>query len=216
MAGLLIINPNSTEAMTASILASARAAMPGHPIDAWTSKDGPPAIQGPEDGARAVPPLLKLIDQATGYDAIIIACFDDTGLAEAKTRAPVPVIGIGEAGYVTARLLGHRFSVVTTLPVSVPVLEGNIEATGFNDICARVRASNVPVLALEEDPEGSLNKVTAEAKTAIDEDGISAIVLGCAGMTGLQERIEALGVKAIDGVTAAVHLAKSAAVLKAS
>ena len=210
---LLIINPNSTQSMTDAILASAQAAT-DFKVEAWTSHDGPPSIQGEEDGLRAVPPLLELIKSATDFDAIIIACFDDTGLAEAKALANVPVIGIGEASYHTARLLGCRFSVVTTLSISVPVLQKNIAQTGFSDICSRVRASEVPVLAIEHDPKASFAAIRAEALTACQEDGISAIVLGCAGMTGLRESLSDLEAVIIDGVSAAVGLAASLAALQ--
>lgn len=214
MAHLLVINPNSTEAMTAKILASAREAAPQADITAWTSHNAPPAIEGPADGTAAAPPLLKLIAQAQGFDAIIIACFDDTALQEAKALSPVPVIGIGEAAYATARLFGTRFSVVTTLGVSVPVLQENIRTTGYGDLCARVRASDVPVLALEHEPAAALNAVAAEAETALREDNIKALVLGCAGMTGLQERLASLPVMLIDGVVAATHLGLAAAAIK--
>lgn len=214
MAHLHIINPNSTEAMTASILASAKAAAPEAQITAATSHKGPAAIEGAQDGARATPPLLELIAAEEQADAIIIACFDDTGLAEAKAMARVPVIGIGEAAYTTAQLLGHRFSVVTTLPVSLPVLRGNIEATGFGGICASVRAANIPVLTLEHDREAAFDAIHAEAARALAEDGCSAIVLGCAGMTGLPARLATLDAAIIDGVEAAVHLALAATRLR--
>ncbi len=209
MTKLLIINPNATAAMTDSVVASARQVAPRAQITGWTSKDGPPSIQGPKDGALAVPPLLRLIEEAvnTGFDAIIIACFDDTGLAEAKAMSPVPVIGIGEASYHAARLLGHLFSVVTTLSVSVPVLEANITATGFGDICGGVRASEVPVLEIERDPQAAFKAIRAEAIRALAEDEVSAIVLGCAGMTGLADSLSDLEAEIIDGVVAATKLA---------
>ena len=211
---LLFINPNSTGSMTNAIEASAKAALPEAHIEAWTSHDGPPAIEGPADGAAAVPPLLDLCAEATGFDAIVIACFDDTGLAEAKRRAPVPVIGIGEAAFHSARLLGHRFSVVTTLSISVPVIENNIAQTGFADICGRVRASELPVLAIEQDPPGAVRRITEEAARALAEDNISAIVLGCAGMTGLTESLARLDVAIIDPITSAAHLADAIASLQ--
>ena len=210
---LLIINPNSTEAMTESILASARAAAPAAQIDALTSHEGPPAIEGPEDGARAKVPLLRLIAKANQVDAIIIACFDDTGLEEAKALAPVPVIGIGEAAYAAAQLLGKRFCVVTTLAVSVPIIEANIHSTGFAHLCTGVRASDVPVLALEHHPAASVEAVAREAERALIEDDPGAIVLGCAGMTGLRARLAHLPVAIIDGVTSATHLALAASAI---
>lgn len=57
---VVLINPNSTEAMTQSALRAARAAAPDLTIEGWTSTYGPVSIEGPEDGARAIPPLLDL------------------------------------------------------------------------------------------------------------------------------------------------------------
>lgn len=206
---VIIINPNSTQGMTAAMLAGARAAAPGLTFAGWTSAGGPPAIQGAADGDLAVPHLLPLVQKASdgGASGIIIGCFDDTGLDEARARATCPVIGIGQAAYHMAALRAGRFSVVTTLAVSVPVLEANIAAQGFGGYLGRVRASGVAVLALEADPEAAEAAILAEARAALAEDGAACIVLGCAGMVGLPERITAVtGAPAIDGVTAAARL----------
>lgn len=178
---VLIINPNSTEAMTQSMLAAARVATPDLMFDAMTSHDGPPAIQGREDGALAEGPLLRLIDTVTA-EGIIVGCFDDTALAEAAKRAPCPVIGLGQAAFFDCALRHRRFSVVTTLPVSVPVIEANIAGYGLSGHLGRVRASDVPVLELERDPQAACAPILAQARRALEEDQVDAIVLGCAGM----------------------------------
>ena len=140
---LVYINPNSTAAMTDSIVGVARAALPEAVVEGLTNTAGPPAIQGPEDGDAAVPGVLDLVRGASGADAIVIACFDDTGLAEARGAAACPVLGIGQAAYLMAAVMGRRFSVVTSLAVSVPVIRGNIEAAGFGAACLSVRASGL-------------------------------------------------------------------------
>ena len=207
---ILVINPNSTASMTAAIGAAARrAAAPGTAIAAVNPPEGPAAIQGAEDGAAALPGLFAVFErevlQAHSCDAVVIACFDDTGLAELKARSPVPVVGIGEAGFLAAMLVAERFSVVTTLAVSLPVIEANLAAYGWAGRCARVRASGVPVLDLEGAEAKVVETVAAEIARAVAEDGCAAIVLGCAGMAELaQEMTERFGLPVIDGVTAAV------------
>lgn len=210
---LSVINPNSTAAMTRAIAAAARAAAaPATVIRAVEPAENPPAIQGPEDGEAALPGLFRVFgeERAGGAEAAVIACFDDTGLWELRATAGIPVIGIGEAAYMAAMLAGARFSVVTTLAVSIPVLEENIERYGFAGRCARVRASGVPVLELEADPEGSAERVAAEIARAVAEDGIDAVVLGCAGMADLAARMaDRFGLPVLEGVSAAVRLAES-------
>lgn len=219
---LLVVNPNSTEAMTTSIAAAARlAARPGTEIVAMNPVGGPPAIQGPEDGAAALPGLFALLEAETGrnhYDAAIIACFDDTGVWELKARARLPVIGIGEAACHAALLLGQRFSVVTTLPVSVPVIRENLERYGFAGRCAAVRACDVPVLDFEHARASAEARLAEEIAAALAEDGdgegdgADAIVLGCAGMADLAARFTArFGLPVLDGVALAVRSAEALA-----
>jgi allantoin racemase len=206
---IVIINPNSTVSMTEAMLVTARKASPDARIEAWTSRDGPPAIQGPEDGEASLPPLLKLVAKASdqGARVIIIGCFDDTGLEEARGVATCPVIGIGQAAYHLAALAGARFSVVTTLAVSIPILAQNIQDYGLGGSLAQVRASGVPVLDLETDFEASAARVLGEIAQAQSEDNIQSVVLGCAGMSHIPARAGPdIKVRLIDGVKAAVQI----------
>ena len=204
----IIINPNSTASMTEAMTLEARAAAPELTFEGWTSHLGPPAIQGPADGDLATPPFLDLVQQASEGSAqgIMIGCFDDTALAQAAKLARCPVIGIGQAAYHYAALRQWRFSVVTTLAVSAPVLEGNIDRLGLAGSLARVRASGVPVLALEQDPDAATKAVVAEAKRAEAEDGIGAVILGCAGMVKVSQAVrKALTIPVIDPVPCAAQ-----------
>ncbi|MGY9050423.1 MAG: aspartate/glutamate racemase family protein, partial [Rhodobacterales bacterium] len=187
---IVLINPNSTVSMTDAMVRTAQDVAPGVKVVGWTSHDGPPAIQGPEDGDASVPPLLELVAKASelGARAVIIGCFDDTGLAQARAIATCPVIGIGQAAYHMAVLSGARFSVVTTLAVSVPILEDNIRHYGLWTHLGRVRASGVPVLDLERDPDAAASRVLEEIADAAREDDVNSIVLGCAGMVDIPAR----------------------------
>lgn len=205
---VIIINPNSTESMTRAMLAQARRAAPDITFDGWTSFEGPPAIQGYDDGFAATPPFLDLVEKATniGAKGIIIGCFDDTGLKEAAKSAECPVIGIGQASYHFAAMRQWRFSVVTTLAVSIPIIEANIQQAGLSSYVSRVRASEVPVLELETAPRAATNQVLLEARIAQSEDAINAIILGCAGMVHVTKRARAeLPTRIIDPVSCAAQ-----------
>nr|WP_321511924.1 aspartate/glutamate racemase family protein [uncultured Celeribacter sp.] len=210
---LLFLNPNSTEQMTDSIITTARALLPNSEILGWTNHDGPPAIQGPEDGAAAVPGLLALLPRASaeGVHAIVIACFDDTGLVELREQAHCPVLGIGQAAYHFALLKGQSYGVVTTLPVSAPVIESNIRALGFESACVGVHPSGISVLEAEEGAPDTLDHLSREI-VEMSCRGASAIVLGCAGMTAHHAALQArTGLTLIDGVQAATLLAQALA-----
>lgn len=210
---IAVINPNTTASMTKAIGRVATAiAAPGTDILAVTSAAGPASIEGPYDGALAVPGLLREIAkaEAAGVDAHVIACFDDTGLDAARSAATAPVIGIGEAAFHAASLICHRFSVVTTLSRSIPVIERNLASYGLANRCLRVRAAETPVLALDAEPDASEKRVALEIEAAVMGERAEAIVLGCAGMADLADTMsERFGVPVIDGVRAAVTLAEA-------
>jgi len=207
---IVVINPNSTVSMTEKAATAARNAAPGVVIEGVTCHGSPPAIQGPEDDAICRPFVLEEVERAaaSGANAIIIACFDDPALHDARARVSIPVLGIGEAGFHAAMMLGGRFSVVTTLPVAIPILEENLRHYGLAPACARVRAAGIKVLDLEDASSGAVTKVSAEISRAKAEDGVGAIILGCAGMADLAALLEAEhGLKVIDGVGAAAAFA---------
>lgn len=208
---LSIVNPNASDAMTASVAQTARTvAAPGTRIDARTNKSGPLSIEGAVDGAVAVPGMLALMQaaEAQGADAHVIACFDDTGLDAARSLLSSPVIGIGEAGVRAASFIARRFTVITTLSVSVPILEDNLHRYGMGGQ-ATVRASDIPVLALEAEPDTAMARISAEIAAAVTHDRAEAIVLGCAGMTAMAAALSRRhGVPVVDGVAAAVKFAE--------
>ncbi len=206
-----VANPNSTAWMTETIARSAReAAGPGTEIRATTNASGPASIEGPVDGARAVPGLLDLV-LAAEAEAHVVACFDDTGLEAARMLTRRPVVGIGEAACLVATQLAHRFVVVTAVPVSVPVIEGNLARTGLAARCAGVRSAGVAVLDIASHGSGD-DPVAAAVRRAAREVPGAAIVLGCAGMAALARHLSAeLDRPVVDGVAAGVTLAEGLA-----
>jgi allantoin racemase len=214
---ILVVNPNTTAAMTEKIAVCARAAAaPGTEIIAVNPADGPVSIEGYYDEAFAMPGLLAEVakGEGLGVSAHIIACFDDTGLEAARSLASAPVIGIGEAAFHIASLVAHRFSVVTTLSRSIASIETNLMKYGLGHRCARVRACSVPVLALDDPASDATGQISMEIDRAMREDRAEAIVLGCAGMADLAARLAVQhGLPVIDGVGSAVKLAEACSAL---
>ena len=207
---MLIVNPNTTESMTRKVETVAKsAARSDTEIIATNPKSGPASIQGFHDAAACVPHLLEVIKEHPQVDAIVIACFDDTGLDAARCAVNVPVIGIGEAAYHVASIVANKFSVITTLGRSVPGLETNLMRYGLDRRCVKVIATEIPVLKLEENDPATLDKIKSAIKETITNDKAEAVVLGCAGMTDLMDLLtREMGIPIIDGVTCAVTLAE--------
>lgn len=210
---LKVVNPNTTASMTAIIAAAARAvANPGTEIVAATSPTGPVSIEGHYDEAVSVIGLLEEIrrGEAEGCDAYIIACFGDPGLLAAREIARGPVLGIAEAAMRLACCIATGFSVVTTLGRTRIIAEHLVRQYGVEHHCRRVRATDLPVLELENPASNARRIITEECRRALAEDGSGAIVLGCAGMADLAAHIaDEIGAPVIDGVAAAVKLAEA-------
>ena len=148
---ILLINPNCTDSMTQKVASVAsKVARPETEIIAVTSKNGPPSIEGFLDVAMCQSALVEEAANHKEVDAVIVGCFDDTGLDALRCIFDVPVVGIGEAAYHAATLVSHRFSVVTTLSRSVAGISNNLNNYGLATRCAKVRATDVTVLKLEE------------------------------------------------------------------
>lgn len=203
---LRVINPNTTESMTAAIGAGARrVAGPGVVVEAVEPWFGPESVESHADEVMAAAGVLSVLDDTA--DAHVVACFGDPGLAAARERMRGPVVGIAEAAMHTATFLGRRFSVVTTLQRSVGGIEELTHAYGVAGRCGGVHASGIAVVDLESDP-CSAERVRDLARHVLAEDRSDVIVLGCAGMTDFRGWLEAeLGVPVVDGVAAATTTA---------
>lgn len=210
-----LVNPNSTAAMTARAQAAAEAvASAGTRFLAVNPPATPVSIEGHADEAISVPAMLALIAEAeaTGAAAHVVACFDDPGLGAAREIATGPVIGLCQAAVQVATTIAARFSVVTTLPRSVPIIEDLVAAYGAGHQCRRVRSAELPVLALEDDPANAYRDILSQIRAARDQDGAEAVILGCAGMADLARRLSAeSGLTVIEPVAAAVRLAEALA-----
>ncbi len=202
---ILIINPNSDLEMTKAIQKTAEGFANGeYEVECKSTLGAPKFIETYEDGVKAAPGMIQFVrENESEFDAFIIACHCDPNLDVMKEIAKKPVLGIGEASIKIASMLGHRFSVVSTAKHSIPNKEAVIRKYHLQDVMASVRT-----------PVGDLSNLSDEekylqaAKLAIEEDMAEVIVLGCAGMTGLDKRLQKkLGVPVLDGVICALIIA---------
>ncbi len=208
---ILLVNPNSTRAMTDQMARAARRVVRSDTeIIATNPAHTPTSIQGYLDVANCLPGLIEHVRGHENFDAVVVGCFDDTGVEALRCITSAPVIGIGEAAYHAASMISPKFGVVTTLSRSVAGLEANLLRYGFDRRCVCVRASDVPVLELERGDESTLDRIRSEIDAAIHQDGAEAIVLGCAGMTDMMQMLATeFQVPVIDGVTCGVAMAEA-------
>lgn len=209
---ILVVNVNTTVSMTEAIAASARSvAAPGTEIVPLTPRIGADSVEGNFESYLAAVAVMDAVTRYDGpFDAVIQAGFGEHGREGLQELLEVPVVDITEAAGHVACLLGHRYSVVTTLDRAVPLIEDRLKLAGLDARCASVRSSGLTVLQLEHDAELTVKAIVREAELAVRQDKAEVICLGCGGMAGLDEAVRArTGVPVVDGVTAAVKLAES-------
>jgi allantoin racemase len=213
-----VINPNTTQSMTEKIGAAARVvAAPGTTILAVSPSMGPVSIEGHYDEAVSVLGVLDEVrrGEAEGCDGYVIACFGDPGLLAAREIAHGPVLGIAEAAVHAASMVATGFSIVTTLARTVGIARHLVEAYGMTRHCRGIRATDLSVLDLERPDSSASAAILEECRRAVREDRADAIVLGCAGMADLADRIgKELRVPVVDGVTVAVKFVESLVALR--
>ena len=204
---IIIINPNSDLAMTKAIQATAENFV-GKRLEVLSlpTKGAPLFIETREDEALAALGMIRLVrENDTKCDAFIIACHCDPNLDIIKEITEKPVIGIGEASMRLACMLGHRFAIIQTTKESVPIKEALVRKYQLEDFLASVRA---PEVGIAESPDEE--KYLSAARAAMAEDRADVIILGCAGLTGLDNRMQdELGVPVLDGIVCALILASA-------
>lgn len=157
-----------------------------------------------EDEIKTAPGMIDLIRKnENNVDAFVIACHDDPILDVLKEITSKVVIGIGEASMKIASMLGHKFSVISTSKHGIPIKEDQIRKYSLYNNIASIRAPSDDFIELSEE-----EKYLETAKLAIEEDQAEVIVLGCAGMAGLDKNLqEKLGVPVLDGIVCALIIA---------
>ncbi|WP_166367280.1 aspartate/glutamate racemase family protein [Pseudomonas akapageensis] len=209
---ILVVNVNTTESITHAIAEQARlVAAPGTEIVGLTPRFGAESVEGNfESYLAAIAVMDRVMSYDQPFDAVIQAGYGEHGREGLQELLDVPVVDITEAAASLAMLLGHAYSVVTTLDRTVPLIEDRLKLAGLFERCASVRASGLAVLELEEDPQRAVEAIVGQAELAVRQDKAEVICLGCGGMAGLDEQIrQRTGVPVVDGVTAAVTLAES-------
>lgn len=208
---ILVANVNTTASMTEAIAESARGvAAPGTEIIGITPRFGADSCEGNfESYLAAIAVMDAITTYSEPFDAVIQAGYGEHGREGLQELLDVPVVDITEAAASTAMYLGHKYSVVTTLDRTVPLIEDRLKLAGLDARCASVRASGLGVLELESDPERAVQAIVAQAREAVEKDHAEVICLGCGGMAELEAKVSAAtGVPIVDGVRSAVTIAE--------
>jgi Asp/Glu/hydantoin racemase len=209
---LLLINPNVTAAMTASMAAEARLfASPGTEITAVTALFGTQYVENRVEAAIAGHAVLDaLAAHMAGHDAAIVSAFGDPGLAAAREFADIPVFGLEESALLTAWTLGRRIAIVCLTPRLGRWYQECAEEHGLAGRLVSVRALDVPIPDITQAKDQLRARLLEECARAIAADDAEVIIFGGGPIAGLaREAAAEIPVPTLDGVSCAVRLAEA-------
>lgn len=229
---ILIVNPNSSESITQSLVDLFRASPPAEHVTLsfFTGPSECPKSIDDEEGchssaAACLPRLLPAV-QAHQYDGYLVACYSEHPLPDLLRKATggiLPVLGIFESSVLHALAKtgpDEKFGIITTGRVWEALLTNalhNFLGAATTSRFAGVATTGYTAIELHDIPQSELyEKIGQGARILVEERGARVICLGCAGMVGMQEAIrQGLGerwegkVQIIDGVQAGVVLLDS-------
>lgn len=204
---ILLVNPNTTEAVTESCASVARAvAAPGTEIVPLTGEFGARIISSRAENAIAAHALLTLLARhRKDADAVLLAVSYDTALLAAREMLPIPVVGMTEAALMTAHLVASRFGLVT---FGTPgVYRDLVAAHGVSARFAGLRSIDTAASTVYADPKSVETRVIEAASALAREDGAECVVLSGAAMAGFARRIkDQVPVPVLDGIACGVPL----------
>jgi allantoin racemase len=214
---LLLINPNTTQAVTDAVLAAARAtARVGTELLAVTGRFGPTVIGSRAENALAQHGVLELAAEHAGScDAVVLAVSFDTGLWACRELLDVPVIGMTEAGLLAGCSVATRIGLVTYGRRTGPLYRELAESYGLAARLAGMATLDVTAQQTFTDPQLVRDATLAAARQLVERDGAEAVLLAGAAMATMASALQPeIDVPLLDGVACAVALAEAHVLLK--
>lgn len=213
---LLLVNPNTTQAVTDAVLAAASAAArPGTELRAVTGTFGPVVIGSRAEDALAQHSVLQLVaEHSDGCDAVMLAVSLDTGLWACRELLRVPVVGMTEAGLRIGCGVATRIGMVTYGRRMGPLYRELAESHGLGSRIAGIATLSVTPQQTFSEPALVRSATLAAARQLVERDGAEAVLLAGAALATMAAALQPeLDVPLLDGVACAVAMAEAHASL---
>jgi allantoin racemase len=204
MSPLLIVNPNTSAAVTRWLGEEAARVAQGTEIIAVSAESGLAALQTSEDvelAGRAVVQTIADHARERALAGAVIAAFGDPGLAAARALGLTRVVGLGEAGIRAAARGGRRFSIVTLGAAMRELILSKAEALGVGANLVEVRVLPLSIPEMIADRDGAWALIMDAIRSCPGE----AVLLAGAPFAGMaRDATRETGKVVLDGVEACV------------
>ena len=192
-------------------------ASPGTEIDIFGLETDPEkshlgTVQSAYDAALSTIGDLKcaMAAEEAGYQAVIIPCGGDPGIAPLREVLTIPVVPPGSAAKHLCSLLGPRFSIITTGKGPVKRTETH-ERDGLMKLVS-IHPVGLTVPEVRVKPREAYEAMVREGRRAVQEYGAASVTFGCMSMGFLmvdEKLSEDIGVPAVNPVKVAVKMAET-------
>jgi allantoin racemase len=217
MPRILVLNPNTTEAITQRLMASARTvASPDTELLPMTAPRGVPYISSRADAQIGGAITLEMLaERHKDVDAAIIAAFGDPGLGGARELFDIPIIGMAEAAMLTACMLGRSFAIVTFSDGLVAWYNECLDWNGLRGRCAGVFSLQGAFRSITDVQEEKTDAILSLVIEVVKDHGADVVILAGAPLSGLADKLRGRSlVPLIDSIQAAVKQAEALVALR--
>ena len=214
MMKILVANPNSSEIVTEVVMRSAKRKIinPNTEVIPLTNYRGTRNIdcafadyQSSWSSLRAI---INKVEEVKA-DAVVLAGFGNVGIFALKEVLSIPVLSMSETSMTVASLMGHKFTILTSMGQMIPLIEDLVRLYRLENKCASIRAIDVNVEKCVTEKEKTLNGLKEEILKIVEHDGAEVVVLGSAGLCGYNEELQELvKLPVIDPVAVSVKMAE--------
>lgn len=184
---ILLIEPATPPLMGDDTLRGLRSLLGnGTRLDHVSLKTGPCSIETDAEAAQATPEIVLIAEESQGrYDAIVVACAGDVGVAAARARSRIPVLGPGQAAMQAAAAYGSRFSIVVATSKGIAEMTRLAGDLGFGASLTSVRTLGITITDIARDLAQAQGALVREARLAASVDGAKVVIVGCGAAAGV-------------------------------
>jgi len=218
---ILYINPVGTKENDSSMTRELRkSAAKGTEVELVSLQRGPWHVEYHYYESLVLADVLHKVKEAenNGYDAVVLGCFYDLGLQEARELSERTVITApAESAMLLACSLGYKFSVIVGRRKWIPQMTDTVVKYGLKDRLASFRVINMGVLDFQRSPAKTSKAQIEEGRKAVEDDGAEVLILGCTVEFGFWKLLQKeLGVPVLDPVITPLKYAEYLVTLRDS
>ena len=191
---LLLINGNTTATLTERLRRRACAFLgDSWLVSAETARFGFPYVTRRIEVTVSAHAVLETANMAAeagrSFDACLLACFGEPGIAAVREASPAPVVGMAEASVLCALQVGRRYGIVTVGEHWPAMIEEYLQGLSLFERCVGIIPVSGHALDLAADRSVALNQISIATERALGL-GADSVIIGGAAIAGFAQDLQ--------------------------